>query len=821
MKKLVLLVCLLAIFTLSACEFDSASLGLPEIELPEIELPGFIEDFIGSDDENNDDTQNDDQQPHEHAYTWTVKQHVKCNVDGIEIGTCECGDTQTRTIEATGHSFVVDEAVEANCTQTGLTEGKHCEKCGHVEVAQEVIPYLHGEAVVDAAVAPTCTETGLTEGSHCSLCDAVLVAQEEVAALGHTEEVVPGVAATCTDDGITDGKKCTVCGVTTVEQEVAPALGHSLENVFSAAATCTEAGNVAHRHCSVCGANFAYDNIVKLSDLANYQWANSGIIYSCTSSGKAYSVANGWRTYIIVDGQGRIVFMIEDPVRGYGDLRADMSGSYARHSAYATENPAITNMSDAAVDSWGNYGYDLVIPQGCYMIAVSDSQVLLTAILGTYTQCAINNTAYNVDDIRLYIDPYDTFHIVNGSELVAVEDVVIPAGHKPVVDDAVAATCTEAGLTEGSHCSVCNEVLVAQQEVKALGHAVTSTRYEEKDGALVKVQECSRCGVVETVMEVTSIPAALEIGGGKAHNAYTTEKYVLAGTVTGLYNTQYGNFYIKDAEGKEICIYGLYSADGKTRYDAMSYKPVDGDYVVVYGVLGKFNTTIQMKSGWLLSYTAHEHNYSEATCTTPATCSICKGITGETLPHTDDDYNHSCDACEAMVGTHEDTTGDSLCEYCGEEVSNDAPAIGTLAEFTFGTNGSAAHVDGNSLGTSKTYTSGSYSLSLTGMSSVYGPATDAKGNSCIKLGTSSKTGSFSFTVAENVTEVIIYVAKYKTNTTKITVNGTSYTISGASNNGVYDEIKIDTTTNKTVNFATATGGVRCMIDAIVFNGYAA
>ena len=49
--------------------------------------------------------------------------------------------------------------------------------------------------------------------------------------------------------------------------------------------------------------------------------------------------------------------------------------------------------------------------------------------------------------------------------------VTIPAiGHTPVTDAAVAPTCTETGLTEGSHCSVCNEVLVAQETVPALGH---------------------------------------------------------------------------------------------------------------------------------------------------------------------------------------------------------------------------------------------------------------------------------------------------------------------------------------------------------------
>ena len=48
--------------------------------------------------------------------------------------------------------------------------------------------------------------------------------------------------------------------------------------------------------------------------------------------------------------------------------------------------------------------------------------------------------------------------------------VVIPAtGHTVVVDAAVAATATTDGLTEGSHCSVCGETIVAQKVVPATG----------------------------------------------------------------------------------------------------------------------------------------------------------------------------------------------------------------------------------------------------------------------------------------------------------------------------------------------------------------
>lgn len=43
-------------------------------------------------------------------------------------------------------------------------------------------------------------------------------------------------------------------------------------------------------------------------------------------------------------------------------------------------------------------------------------------------------------------------------------------GHKKVLDAAVAATCTTEGITEGWHCSVCNEILVPQTVVEMIPH---------------------------------------------------------------------------------------------------------------------------------------------------------------------------------------------------------------------------------------------------------------------------------------------------------------------------------------------------------------
>ena len=145
-----------------------------------------------------------------------------------------------------------------------------------------------------------------------------------------------------------------------------------------------------------------------------------------------------------------------------------------------------------------------------------------------------------------------------------------------------------------------------------------------------------------------------------------------------------------------------------------------------------------------------------------------------------------------------------------------APTV--LATFELGANGSATHADGNKVDPSKSYTDGAYTLTLTSCSNVYDGARDAKGNSCLKFGKTDVVGSMKFTVPENVTSVTIYVAKYKSNTTKIKINSTPYTVSNASNDGLYDEYEIDTTTTKTITFTTVSGGERAMVNTIKFIG---
>ena len=100
---------------------------------------------------------------------------------------------------------------------------------------------------------------------------------------------------------------------------------------------------------------------------------------------------------------------------------------------------------------------------------------------------------------------------VCGKTLTAQQ--VVPAkGHTPVTDKAVAATCTKSGLTEGSHCSVCNAILTAQQTVPAKGHtpvtdpAVAPTLTQT---GLTEGSHCSVCGQVLVKQKV--IPKLISI----------------------------------------------------------------------------------------------------------------------------------------------------------------------------------------------------------------------------------------------------------------------------------------------------------------------
>ena len=230
---------------------------------------------------------------------------------------------------------------------------------------------------------------------------------------------------------------------------------------------------------------------------------------------------------------------------------------------------------------------------------------------------------------------------------------------------------------------------------------------------------------------------------------------------------------------------------------------VIGDKIKVTGTIKNHNGTVEFDAGCTFEL-VHRHTWDEGSVTKEANCTE-KGT-----------KVYNCTTCsetkteEIPAIGHKDENADGKCDACGADMPSE---ISLAATFTLGKNVESEeiiHGDGTK---STTYaeTAGNYTLKITNGTNLFTGANDAKGNGCLKLGTSKVAGSFSFTVDGTVKKVKVYVAAYKDKSAS--VNGTKLT--KLSDNGEYDVIEIDTSTEKTVTI-TVTSGNRAMVNTIEF-----
>ena len=108
---------------------------------------------------------------HEHDFSrWTVEKEATCTNDGEKVRSCECGEKETKTIKAIGHTegqWITDKA--ATCTEDG-TKHQVCDVCRET-IATQVITSRGGHSYTSEVTTPSaCDQEGLTTYT-CSACE--------------------------------------------------------------------------------------------------------------------------------------------------------------------------------------------------------------------------------------------------------------------------------------------------------------------------------------------------------------------------------------------------------------------------------------------------------------------------------------------------------------------------------------------------------------------------------------------------------------------------------------------------------------------------
>ena len=371
--------------------------------------------------------------------------------------------------------------------------------------------HTYGSAVITKQ--PTCTSEG-TKTKTCTQCGATVT--ETIAKLSHSYTTTV-VAPTCTTNGYTL-HKCSVCG-TSYKDSTTKATGHSYGNsVVTKQPTCTSEGT-AIKTCTKCNATVT-ETIAKTS----HKYANTVVAPTCTTDGYTLHKCSVCGT-------------------SYKDSTTKATG-HSYGNSVVTKQPTCTSEGTAIKTCTKcNAIFTETIAKTSHKYA--DTVVAPTCTTNGYTlhKCSVCGTSYKDSTTKATGHSYGNSVVTKQptctSEGTAIKTCTkcnatvtekLPAkGHTAVTDKGYPATCTTAGKTDGSHCSVCNTVIKVQTVINATGHKSSGWIVDKTASIGVKGSKHKECTVCKKVLETAEIPALSRISISKASVTLSTSTYAYDG----------------------------------------------------------------------------------------------------------------------------------------------------------------------------------------------------------------------------------------------------------------------------------------------------
>ena len=403
---------------------------------------------------------------HEHDYEATVTAPT-CTEGGYTTYICTCGDSYVADeTAALGHTEQIIPGTPATFDDKGTSDGVICAACGETLVEQETVPVLdYNEGIVPLS-ALIATAGDWQTGYEATEGPAELVLDDDFGTIWHTDWkgtsrenhwIQFELTDTYTVDGLRYKPRQTGNSngtITEYEIQVSED-GENFRTVDSGSWENDRNWKVA---------SFDGENVKFVRLVAVYAVSDNNYVFASAAEIRLTGAKTGGHVH-------NYVADVTEPTclsAGFTTYTCSCGDSYIADEVDALGHEYVTEVVEPTCTKSGYTIYTCVRCGKTYKDDPVEPGHKWNEGAATAPTCTeLGYTTYTCTVCALeYVD----------------EASWLPAtGHTEEIIPSVAATCTETGLTEGKKCSVCNEILVAQEIILATGHSWKGTGCENCD----------------------------------------------------------------------------------------------------------------------------------------------------------------------------------------------------------------------------------------------------------------------------------------------------------------------------------------------------